>query len=170
MATSNKNKTQAPQEENVQETAAATQEQVAKTPDPEVEALKAQVAALMAELKAVKEAAKEEPEETEDPELTETPEDEWEIYEEVYVPRHGRGQEPNFFISVNDRTVQIPADGKYHRMRRPFAEVLRMSIEAEAAAEKYADEVPHDAAPASFEQLMTVINDLKNKLKEHGID
>lgn len=169
MATIKNTKNQNVQEEPIQESTTATEEQVAKAPDPEVEALKAQVATLMAELKAVKEeAAKAEPEEA--AEETAEHEDEWEIYEEVYVPRHGRGQEPNFFISVNDRTVQIPADGKYHRMRRPFAEVLRMSIEAEAAAEKYADEVPHDAAPASFEQLMTVINELKNKLKEHGID
>ena len=52
---------------------------------------------------------------------------------------------------MNHRTCQIPADGKYHKIRKPFAEILMMSLEAEAEAERYAEEdVPHDSSPENF--------------------
>ena len=95
---------------------------------------------------------------------------EWEEYVEVYVPRHGKGQEKKFYVSVNDRNVLVPADGKYHRLRKPHAEALMASLEAEAAAEDYADSVPNQAAPASYEQMMNEMDELRRKLKEYGID
>ena len=95
---------------------------------------------------------------------------EWEEYVEVYVPRHGKGEEKKFYVSVNDRNVLVPADGKYHKLRKPHAEVLMASLEAEAAAEDYADSVPNQAAPASYEQMMNEMDELRRKLKEYGID
>jgi hypothetical protein len=93
----------------------------------------------------------------------------WEEYIDVVVPRHGRGQEKCFYVSVNGRNAQIPADGKMHHIRKPLALALLASLEAEARAEQFAEDLPHDAAPASFAELMTVINDLKNKLRSSGI-
>ena len=176
MATS-KNKAAAPVEEVKPEEvkteeqpaeAQAAADQIEKEMDPAIKALLQEIEDLKNEISILKGEDIDDGVEEEESEGYIS--DVWEEYEEVYVPRHGRGQEPNFFISVNDRTVQIPADGKYHRMRKPFADILRMSIEAEAAADKYAEEVPHDAAPGSFEQMMSVINDLQQKLRAHGID
>ena len=186
MAT-NKNKDKAPElnipeteDQELDETAEKLEEMVQETQKPaaetsEVAALKAEIAELKAILKAqADQKAAEEAEAEESRKIAEQAakviEDAWEEFEEVYVPRHGKGQEPSFYISVNSRTVQIPADGKLHRIRKPFAEILRMSIEAEAAAEDYAEkDVPHEAAPANYEQLMSVIDDMKKKLREAGI-
>lgn len=96
-------------------------------------------------------------------------EDEWNEYIDVVVPRHGRGQEKCFFVAVNGRNAQIPADGKLQHIRKPLAEALLQSLEAEAAAEQFAEELPHESAPADFASLMAVINDLKAKLKMSGI-
>lgn len=95
---------------------------------------------------------------------------EWDEYMEVIVPRHGKGQEKYFYVCVNDRSVQVPADGKRHKMRKPHAEVLLASLEAEADAENFADSVPHAAAPESYEQLVSQLADLKAKLKSFGIE
>lgn len=127
---------------------------------------------LMAEIAELKNSAMAnaaEEEEPEEPEETESLEDEWEQYIDVPVPRHGRGQEKCFYVAVNGRNAQIPADGKIHRIRKPLATALLDSLEAEARAEQYAEDLPHEAAPASFAELMGVINDLKQKLRMSGI-
>ena len=96
--------------------------------------------------------------------------DEWEEFIDIVVPRHGRGQEKNFFVAVNGRNAQIPADGKLHHIRKPLALALLESLEAEAQAEQFAEDLPHEAAPASFADLMNVINDLRSKLRASGIE
>jgi hypothetical protein len=93
----------------------------------------------------------------------------WDDYIDAVVPRHGRGQEKCFYVSVNGQNAQIPADGKMQHIRKPLALALQASLEAEARAEQFAEDLPHDAAPASFAELMSVINDLKNKLRSSGI-
>lgn len=98
------------------------------------------------------------------------PVDEWEQFIDIVVPRHGRGQEKTFFVSVNGRNAQIPADGKLQHLRKPHARALLDSLEAEAQAEQFAEDLPHEAAPASFADLMNVINDLRRKLRESGIE
>lgn len=98
------------------------------------------------------------------------PVDEWEQFIDFVVPRHGRGQEKTFFVSVNGRNAQIPADGKLQHLRKPHAITLLDSLEAEANAEQFAEDLPHEAAPASFADLMNVINDLRRKLRESGIE
>ena len=97
------------------------------------------------------------------------PVDEWEEYIDVVVPRHGRGQEKSYFVSVNGRNAQFPADGKLQHLRKPHALALLESLDAEANAEQFAEDLPHEAAPASFAELMGVINDLKTKLRQSGI-
>lgn len=96
--------------------------------------------------------------------------DEWEEYIEVLVPRHGRGEEKCFFVAVNGRNAQIPANGKLQRLRKPHALALLASLEAEAKAEQFAEDLPHEGAPASFADLMAVINDLRQKLRQSGIE
>ena len=93
----------------------------------------------------------------------------WEEYIDVVVPRHGRGQEKYFFVAVNGRTAQIPADGKMQHIRKPLALALLASLEDEAKAEQFAEDLPHDAAPASFADLLAMINSLKNQLRANGI-
>lgn len=119
----------------------------------------------------IKEILEEVTEEVKDAEIIEEkPVDEWEEFIDIVVPRHGRGQEKTFFVSVNGRNAQIPADGKLQHLRKPHAIALLDSLEAEANAEQFAEDLPHEAAPASFADLMNVINDLRRKLRDSGIE
>ena len=95
---------------------------------------------------------------------------EWEEYETVVTPRARKGQEKSIVVSVNDRNVQIPLDGRAYRMRKPHAEIFKDSMEAEAVAEDFADNVPNEAAPASYEQLIKEMADLKRKLQDYGVN
>ena len=94
----------------------------------------------------------------------------WEELVPVRTPRRGKGQEKSIVISVNDRNVQVPLDGKTYYLRRPHAEIFEQSMDAEVAAEEFAESVPNEAAPASFEQLMAEMAQLKKKLKDLGMD
>ena len=125
----------------------------------------AEIAALKAKIEALEKAAR--PETA--PVIPVQTGDEWEEYIEVIVPRHGRGQEKCFYVSVNGRNAQIPANGKLQKLRKPHALALLASLEQEAKAEQFAEDLPHEAAPASFADLMAVINDLKRKLNDSGI-
>ena len=58
----------------------------------------------------------------------------------------------------------------WQHLRLPHARALLDSLEAEAQAEQFAEDLPHEAAPASFADLMNVINDLRNKLRQSGIE
>ena len=122
------------------------------------------------EVKAVAREIEEQKARAETAEVPEQPVDEWEQFIDIVVPRHGRGQEKTFFVAVNGRNAQIPADGKLHHLRKPHALRLLESLEAEANAEQFAEDLPHEAAPASFADLMNVINDLRNKLRQSGIE
>ena len=122
------------------------------------------------EVKAVAREIEEQKAKAETAEAPEQPVDEWEQFIDIVVPRHGRGQEKTFFVSVNGRNAQIPADGKLQHLRKPHAVALLDSLEAEANAEQFAEDLPHEAAPASFADLMNVINDLRRKLRDSGIE
>lgn len=135
----------------------------AELPDEKDEIIKA----LQAQLAEMKKAAGKAEEPQEKPAGTEG--SVWDEFIDVVVPRHGRGQEKFFYVSVNGRNAQIPADGKMHHIRKPLALALLAGLEDEAKAEQFAEDLPHDAAPASFGELMAVINDLKSKLRMGGI-
>ena len=94
----------------------------------------------------------------------------WEELVPVRTPRRGKGQEKSIVISVNDRNVQVPLDGKVYYLRKPHAEIFEQSMEAEIAAEEFAESVPNEAAPASYEQLISEMADLKRRLKDMGIN
>ena len=75
----------------------------------------------------------------------EAPSDSWEIEEEVLVPRRPKGEEQFYWLCINGRSVQIPANGRVQTMKKPFAEALRNKIEADAAADDMADSIEvHD--------------------------
>ena len=69
--------------------------------------------------------------------------DEWAEEIEMLVPRKKKGDDPTFYVCVNDRRFLIPADGKMQKLPKPVAEVLQESLAAEAEAEDYADNIPN---------------------------
>lgn len=80
----------------------------------------------------------------EEPEQKETGiKDEWAEMVDMIVPRKPKGEEQQFYICVNDRRFAVPANGKMQKLPKPVAEILRTSIEAEYAAEDYADHIPN---------------------------
>lgn len=95
---------------------------------------------------------------------------EWEEYETVRTIRAQKGQEKSVVVSVNDRNVQIPLDGRAYRLRKPHAEVFLQMMDANVAAEEFADNVPNQAAPGSYEELVKQLADLKVKLKGFGVE
>lgn len=95
---------------------------------------------------------------------------EWEEYETVRTIRAQKGQEKSVVVSVNDRNVQIPLDGRAYRLRKPHAEVFLQMMDANVAAEEFADNVPNQAAPGSYDELVKQLADLKVKLKGFGVE
>lgn len=69
---------------------------------------------------------------------------EWDIMETVMTPR--KSKHDYYYVCVNDRRFEIPADGKTHEMPLPIAEVLRQTIEAENAAQDFAESIPNRGA------------------------
>ena len=71
--------------------------------------------------------------------------DPWSIMETVVVPRRPKGEDQQFYVCVNDRRFVIPANGKPQEMPKPVAGILQEAIEAEYAAEDYADHIPNNS-------------------------
>lgn len=69
--------------------------------------------------------------------------DEWDEEVEMIVPRKPKGDDPTYYVCINDRRFLIPADGKTQKLPKPVAEVLKESLEAEYAAEDFADHIPN---------------------------
>ena len=65
----------------------------------------------------------------------------WDQMETVRTPR--KSKHDFYYVCVNDRRFEIPADGKEHEMPHPIAEVLRQTLDAEARAEDFAEGVPN---------------------------
>ena len=81
-------------------------------------------------------------------ELPEGPKtDSWSEMVNIIVPRRPRGEDQFYYICVNDRRFQIPADGKMQQLPKPVAEILEQSLAAEAAADKFAEEIPNNTGP-----------------------
>ena len=75
--------------------------------------------------------------------------DPWSVEVEVMVPRKRKGDDPQYYVCVNDRRYAFPANGKKQKMPQPIAEILQSSIEAEYEAEEYAEEMNKRAAEAA---------------------
>ena len=78
-------------------------------------------------------------EETEEPKKV----DKWSQLVDVIVPRKPKGEDPNFYVCVNDRRFYIPANGKVQQLPLPVAEILAASLEDEGKAEDYMDRMPN---------------------------
>jgi len=73
----------------------------------------------------------------------ETAADPWAEKTEMIVPRKPKGEDQFYYICVNDRRFQIPADGKMQELPKPVALVLKDSLEADWQADDYADHIPN---------------------------
>ena len=69
--------------------------------------------------------------------------DKWSQVVDVIVPRKPKGEDPNFYVCVNDRRFYIPANGKLQQLPLPVAEILAASLEDEGKAEDYMDSMPN---------------------------
>jgi len=112
-----------------------------KAQQAEIEKLKAQLAEAQKARKPgmqqddaaiVKQAAKEACEKGKDP---------WQITVNIRAPRKSGKDDPWYWLNVNGRSVQVPADDKFHELKLPWAETLINSLEAEKYAEDFQDKL-----------------------------
>ena len=76
-------------------------------------------------------------------EIKAEPADEWLEEIEMIVPRKPKGEDQQWYVCVNDRRFMVPANGKMQSLPKPVAEILLSAIQAEYAAEDFADHIPH---------------------------
>ena len=65
--------------------------------------------------------------------------DPWGVEIDVLVPHREKTEDPWYWVSVNGRTVQIPANDRYQKMRLPFACVLVDTLAAQRRSIEYQD-------------------------------
>ena len=63
----------------------------------------------------------------------------WDVKVSVRVPERRDTTEKSYWIMVNGRSVQIPANNQYQEMRLPFAEALMNQLKADKYAQQFAD-------------------------------
>lgn len=66
--------------------------------------------------------------------------DPWGITVSIRVPARRDSNDPYYWLCVNGRSAQIPANNEYQEMKLPFAEALVNMIRAEKHAQNFADE------------------------------
>ena len=59
----------------------------------------------------------------------------------IRVPRRPPTQDPWYWINVNGRSAQIPANDQVQELKLPWAEVLVNMLNAEDAAQDFADSI-----------------------------
>ena len=67
--------------------------------------------------------------------------DSWGIKISVRAPRRPAKEDPFYWLSINGRTLQVPANDKYFEMALPFAACLTDMIQAEWMANDFADTI-----------------------------
>ncbi len=65
--------------------------------------------------------------------------DPWTVEIDVLVPHREKSEDPWYWLSVNGRTVQIPANDRYQKMKLPFACVLVDTLAAQRRSIEYQD-------------------------------
>ena len=65
--------------------------------------------------------------------------DPWDVKVTIRVPHRQRNEDPWYWVNINGKSAQIPADDRYQEMALPFAETLLNSLEAERMAAEYQD-------------------------------
>ncbi len=81
--------------------------------------------------------------------------DPWTIEVEIFVPHRDMGEDKWYWININDRSAQIPADDSRQTMKLPFALILADTLKAKRREEDYQDSVkvydpqtnPHENRP-----------------------
>ena len=68
-------------------------------------------------------------------------EDPWKKTVKVRIPRRPPSEDPWYWINVNGRSVQIPAEGKSQELLLPWALVLVDMLDAEDRAREFADSI-----------------------------
>ena len=86
---------------------------------------------------------KEEPEEKNVKNEPEALNDPWAEEIEMIVPRKPKGEEQFYYVCVNDRRYQVPANGQTQKLPKPIANVLKESLEAEYQADDFMDNIPN---------------------------
>lgn len=74
-------------------------------------------------------------------EAAEKGQDAWEIEVEVFVPHRDKGEDKWYWLSINDRTAQIPADDRVQKMKLPFALILTDALKAKQREEDFIDNI-----------------------------
>jgi hypothetical protein len=69
--------------------------------------------------------------------------DPWLETVKMIVPKKPKGDDPQYYICVNDRRYLVPADGKVQELPLPIAEALQKSLDDEDAADEYAASIPN---------------------------
>ena len=70
-----------------------------------------------------------------------TGKDPWTVEAEVFVPHRDAGEDKFYWLSINDRTAQIPANDSRQVMKLPFALILVDTLAAKRREEAYMDNV-----------------------------
>lgn len=65
--------------------------------------------------------------------------DPWTVEIDVLVPHREKSEDPWYWLSVNGRTVQIPSNDRYQKMKLPFACVLVDTLAAQRRSIDYQD-------------------------------
>ncbi len=79
--------------------------------------------------------------------VTAAVQDEWAEEVSIHVPRKPKGDDPFYYVCVNERRFQVPANGKTQTMPKPIAEILLGSLEAEDKTDEFIDSLPNNAQP-----------------------
>lgn len=72
-------------------------------------------------------------------EAAEAGKDPFEIEVSIRIPRRGRGEDPSYWLNVNNHSCQVPANDQIEKLRLPWAEALIKALEAERKAEAFQD-------------------------------
>jgi len=116
------------------ELAAAPAEETADPKDAEIAKLKAEISLMkgggVRDADKVAALAMEAAEQGLDP---------WKITVSVRVPRRPVGEDSWYWVNINSRSAQIPANDQVQEMKLPFAEALMNYLKAENAARDFAD-------------------------------
>lgn len=72
-------------------------------------------------------------------EAAEAGKDPFDVVVSIRIPRRGGREDPWYWLNVNGRSCQVPADDKVHEMKLPWAETLINALEAERKAEAFQD-------------------------------
>lgn len=67
--------------------------------------------------------------------------DPWTVMVEIRVPRRPEKEDPWYWVCINGRSAQIPANDKIQKMKLPFAEVLLSQLKAEDDLRDFLDNV-----------------------------